>query len=352
MQSSSSTSASTTTGRAEEGSDDGARREIVDRSTLTLLEHVNINVPSQEYAVPFYYKVLGMGMDPRKAANLRPDAPKKTLWANCGASQFHLPYGETPQRIPGQIGLRYDSLAGLKRRLEEEKELVERCVKDAKIVDDGTVRLVDRYDNVLLCRTGGNPVSDPKLRQPVITKDQTEEWGDVATEYGRDDAADTDCKGIDFVEFMCPVGTAEKIAIFYESVLDATASVVAVEEDGDSTKVAIVAFGNIDRAGRADQSLLFRETPDDEIPPYDGHHVAMYVGETSADFEKAFKNCQLAKVVWVNPRFSDKASTLEGARKWKQFRFKNVVDMNTGEPVFELEHEMRSVEHEAWPTTE
>lgn len=319
-------------------------RRIVDRSTLTLLEHVNINVPSHEYILPFYFILLGCGLDPRKARNLDQNAKKKTLWANCGASQFHLPYGETAQCIPGMIGLKFDSLAGLEERLLATAG--EAGVKESRVETDdagnkSSIRLVDYYGNVFLCRAGGNPVSDPSLVQPIISPVETEAWGSIASTYGRET---TDCKGIDFVEFKCPLGVADRIALFYESVLDATTSVV--EDKG--SKVAMIAFGNIDESGKADQYLIFRETQE-EIPQYDGHHIAMYVGESAADFEQAFKNAKMAGVVWVNPRFSDKAHTLQGAKDWKQFRFKDIVDMETGKKIFELEHEMRSIEHEAWP---
>jgi hypothetical protein len=40
---------------------------------------------------------------------------------------------------------------------------------------------------------------------------------------------------------------------------------------------------------------------------------------------------------------------LQGAIEWKQFRFKDIIDIETGQKIFELEHEMRSIEHEAWP---
>jgi hypothetical protein len=65
--------------------------------------------------------------------------------------------------------------------------------------------------------------------------------------------------------------------------------------------------------------------------------------------QQAFKNALIADVVWDHPQVSEKVDTLEGARKWKQFRFKDIVDMETGETVFVLEHEMRSIEHELWP---
>jgi hypothetical protein len=319
---------------------------VMDRSTVTLLEHVNLNAPSHEHILPFYFGLLGCGMDPRKAANLAPDAPKKTLWANCGASQFHLPYGDTAQRIPGQVGLRFDesSFERLEGRLEE---YTPHYASAESGKDAGTgrkyIRITDHYGNIFVCRPKDVvDVSNVQLRQPFIRPEDTEEWGQVATDYGR---LETDCKGIDYVEFRCPKGTASKIALFYESVLDATTTVV---ETSEGASIAIVAIGNVDQQGRADQSILFRETTE-PIPDYDGHHIALYVGETAADFEQAFKNAKLANVVWCNPRFSDQADSLEEARKEKQFRFKDIVDMETGEFIMELEHEMRSIQHPAWP---
>jgi hypothetical protein len=232
------------------------QRTIVDRSTLTLLEHVNLNVPSHEYILPFYFDLLGCGMDPRKASNLKSDAPKKTLWANCGASQFHLPFGDVAQRIPGHIGLRFDSLEGLKSRLLADPD-DSLAVKSYEIGKDPRsqrefVKLVDRYDNVFYCRVG-EPVHTDK-RQPIMGPEEAEEWGDDAAKYGR---LESDCRGLDYVEFLCPKGSAEKIALFYESVLDATTTCVEV---GPGENIAIIAFGNVDENGKADQSLLFQET--------------------------------------------------------------------------------------------
>lgn len=320
----------------------GQTRNIVDVSTMTLLEHVNLNVPTQEHILPFYFEVLGCGMDPRKAANLEPDAPKKTIWANCGASQFHLPYGDVAQRIPGHIGLRYDSLDALKHRVANLKSYKSYEIGVDPRSDREFVKLVDYYDNVFYCRVG-DPVNIDK-RQPIISPDETDEWGQKATKYGREES---ECQGIDYVEFLCPEGTAEKIALFYESVFDATTTCVDV---GGGSRVAVIAFGEVDDVGKPDQSILFKETTK-TIPPYDGHHLAFYVGRSAADFDACYKNSEIAGVVWVNPRFSDDADTLEKARKWKQFRLKDIVDMKTGEMIMELEHEVRSLEHEAWPGT-
>ena len=51
----------------------------------------------------------------------------------------------------------------------------------------------------------------------------------------------------------------------------------------------------------------------------------------------------------MNPRFIDKVTNLNTAKKWKQLRFKNITDLKTGKPIIELEHEVRSVENDAWP---
>ena len=307
----------------------------VEKSTLSLLEHVNLNIPSHEYSVPFYLQVLGCGLDPRRAQNLDPNAAKKTIWANCGPSQFHLPYGKEGQAIRGKIGLRYDSLKGLRERLESQKWAD--CIKEYSLPEDkgACVEILDQYGNKFECRESGPVIRNKIWREQPIVGDHPD--------YGRDMS---ECRGIQFVEFNCPHGTAAKIAKFYEGVFDATTSVVQDEQ----TTVAIIAFGTVQLNGQAEQSLVFRELDVGiGLPPYDGHHIALYVGESEADFEQAFKNASLAGVVWVNTRFSDDATTLEGALKWKQFRFKNICDLETGEVIYELEHEVRSMSHEACP---
>lgn len=190
-------------------------------------------------------------------------------------------------------------------------------------------------------------MSDPEKcfqPQPIVLSHDTVTWGeDITSRFGRQDGT-TDCKGISYVEFLCPAKTARTIAEFYEVVFEAASTVV---ECPDGSAAAVVGIGRIDDTGKADQALVFRETTL-PIPKYDGHHIALYVGEDAAGFEEAFLYCLDAGVVWVNPRFSDKADSLEGARQYKQFRFKNIVDVKTGKKVFELEHEIRSVEHECW----
>jgi hypothetical protein len=311
-------------------------------STLTLLEHVNLNVPSQEHAVPFYFGVLGMGVDPRRAANLV--SGEGTIWANCGASQFHLPYGETAQVLPGHVGLRYDSLEPLKARLESNQ--FETHIGSYTIVDPNQIQVSDVYGNIFMCRASlENAASGTGLvdtvRQPIVGT-ISEEFPTVASAYGREE---TECRGIDYVEFPCPMDTAKKIAECYDCVLDAPTTVLGEDDD---PKVALVGFGTIPvDTGRASQYLIFRETLE-ELDPYDGHHVGLYVGQSVADFEHAFTNAIQAHMVWVNPRFKDQTATLQGAKTWRQFRFLHLTDVKYGKSLLKLEHEIRSVQHEAW----
>jgi hypothetical protein len=345
-----------------------------EQSTLTLLEHINLNVPNHDHILSFYLNILGFGLDPRKASNLISNG-RGTIWANCGASQIHLPYGETAQVIPGAIGLRYATLEGLRQRLEaydHHKKLLQQqdttkdsiddsqlsCISDYEWGEEKSgrpyVRIEDQYGNIIFCRSEEHEPTSSSFRrqlsiqsnwkQPLVTTSDTEKFGDIATQYGK---AESECLGIDYVEFSCPKGSATKIAQFYDAIFDATTCVL--EDKGDV--IAMIAFGTIDNVqGRADQYLLFRELPDGccVLQPYDGHHIALYVGQSSLDFEVAFQNCQLAGVVWVNPRFTDKAIDLPSANKWNQFRFKNILDIATGEVIMELEHEVRSVTHEAF----
>jgi catechol 2,3-dioxygenase-like lactoylglutathione lyase family enzyme len=335
-------------------------------STLSLLEHVNLNVPNHDYILDFYINILGCGLDPRTANEVNQGSG--TVWCNAGASQFHLPYGEEAQVIPGSIGLWYDSLDGLKERLAKYEDLDDdkKCFAQYSIENKGdeqreSVRIMDNYGNVFFCRKGNPPIefehNDGKVekelirtaKQPIITTEDedVEKYGNAATQYGLAKGEESECKGISYIEILVPRNKAGKIAEFYECVFDATTTVFTDPVTGDD--VTIVAFGFINPdTGRSSQTLLFRES-DAELPPYDGHHIALYVGSCKEDFEEAFKNVLNAQVLWVNPRFSDKVTNLNTAKKWKQLRFKNITDLKTGKPIIELEHEVRSVENDAWP---
>ncbi|KAG5180214.1 hypothetical protein JKP88DRAFT_323496, partial [Tribonema minus] len=77
----------------EATSEDSQGQQCNDDGTatgITLLEHVNINLPDQDTCQPFYGDLLGMVADPRKATT---KGATGTQWFNAGISQVHLPKG-------------------------------------------------------------------------------------------------------------------------------------------------------------------------------------------------------------------------------------------------------------------
>ncbi|MDE0354395.1 MAG: hypothetical protein OXK20_01910 [Deltaproteobacteria bacterium] len=118
--------------------------------------------------------------------------------------------------------------------------------------------------------------------------------------------------GMPYVEFLTPPGTARAIGNFYRTVLQAPAT----HRAGSATV----------KVGR-NQCLIFTET-DKRIPRYDGHHIAIYI----ANFSRAHQ-------------FLLRRDLIQEESNAHQYRFKDIVDPGTGEKVFALEHEVRSLYH-------
>jgi hypothetical protein len=122
--------------------------------------------------------------------------------------------------------------------------------------------------------------------------------------------------GMPYVELEVRRGTAERIADFYEEILDALAD---VEED-DEGLFARIMVG-------PDQHLIFRET-DRPIADYDGAHVQITLVDFSGPHELL-----LAKNLITEE--SDQ----------HQYRFEDVIDLDSGEVLAKIEHEVRSMRH-------
>ncbi len=122
--------------------------------------------------------------------------------------------------------------------------------------------------------------------------------------------------GLPYVAFDVPQGTAAGIARFYREVMDTNAD---AGEDGDGRK-AWVQVG-------PQQHLIFRET-DRELPPYDQHHIQIYI----ADFSKSYRKLRELGLITID--------VLE-----HEYRFTDIVDPETKKPLFTVEHEVRSMRH-------
>lgn len=205
------------------------------------------------------------------------------MWANVGEQQFHLPT-RTSQKINGHIGLVFPELGSLRERLST----VEALLKESQF------SWSDRQDYIAVTCPWGNHFHCHAAGSA---------FGDMAL-------------GISYVEFLVPAGVVAAIAHFYQKVLEASAQ---VEENGNG-RVAHVMIGR-------NQSLRFRETLE-AAAAYDGHHIAIYV----ANFSRPYAFLKARGLISEDVRNH-------------QFRFKSIVDPESCDVAFLLEHEVRSLHH-------
>lgn len=118
--------------------------------------------------------------------------------------------------------------------------------------------------------------------------------------------------GMPYVEFEVPEGASAGIARFYETVFSCRASLGKRHCD--------ISVGQ-------EQFLRFRETGNSRRA-YDGHHIAIYV----ANFSRP--HAFLSKNGLVTEESDD-----------NQYRFQAIIDPDTGERLFDIEHEVRCMHH-------
>ncbi len=244
------------------------------------LEHVNVTVPDHELASLFYVTGLGFTRDPYI------DFGTANMWINLGAQQFHLPK-QAPQVLRGSIGLVVPDLDQLERRLSalerQSGELLEPTAYRRLAQSEGTMLVICPWGNRLMVHAAGDAFGRMKLGMP-------------------------------YVDFDVAPGGAAGIARFYQEILGAPASVV---DDGTCAQVII---GN-------HQVLRFREATA-ELPPYDGHHIAIYL----SDFDTPHEALEQRGLI------TRETSEFE-------YRFENIIDLDTGAVLATVEHEVRSRTH-------
>lgn len=281
-------------------------------------EHVNLVVGSKPLAQYFYLDVLGFTADAGKSFHV-----------NLGQQQFHLAEnGEPAQRVAGSMGLTIPSLETVRRRLEEAHE----TLKDTKfqILSDEAkcVTVSCPWGNVLHLYgadqddVAGDACSDKKMVNLHLPQ----------AAYGSSRMAVRGNPGIRYVEIACPVKTAPAIAKFYRELLHCT-----VLETTASTTVVCVGPG---------VHFCFVETENlssEASQAMEGVHICIY----AQDFEALYNRLKERNLIWTNPRFThlDSCDTWEEARDSRTLRFKDVIDLDTGEKILELEHETRPLRH-------
>ena len=118
--------------------------------------------------------------------------------------------------------------------------------------------------------------------------------------------------GMAYIAFDVPTNTVQGIARFYQNIVGAPARV----ENG-SVRVT-VGMG---------QTLVFNEARE-PLPDYDGHHLQLYIVNFSGPHRK----------------LAERGLVTEESNQ-HQYRFKEIVDPESGEPLYTLEHEIRSITH-------
>ena len=205
------------------------------------------------------------------------------MWVNVGRSQFHLPTGRA-QVLRGHTGL----------VISGREALLGRLAAVARKLEGTKFAFAEHNDHVEAICPWGN-----RLR---CYEPDAERFGRITL-------------GIPYVEFDVPVGTAKRIAAFYPAILGTPATVA----NGDGT-VTRTLMGK-------DQYLQFRET-DHALPDFDGHHVQMYIANFSGPYRK-LKERGLISV----------------EDNQYQYRFQDIVDLDTNAVLFSVEHEVRSATH-------
>ncbi len=205
------------------------------------------------------------------------------MWVNVGRSQFHLPSGRA-QVLRGHTGLVIFGRKALLDRLASVKERLK-----------GTAFAYREHnDHVEATCPWGNRV---RCYEPD------------AARFGRITL------GIPYVEFEVPVGAAKGICEFYPKVMGIPAEL----RNGDGT-VACVKIGK-------NQHLLFRES-DKPQAEYDGHHVQIYITNFSGPY-----------------RALSERGLIYSEDNQYQYRFRDIIDLSSGKPLFTVEHEVRSATH-------
>ncbi|HEX3863171.1 MAG TPA: hypothetical protein VHY35_15905 [Stellaceae bacterium] len=253
-------------------------RRAEDLGNITMLEHVNLQIPDQAKATLFYVQGLGLTRDPFMNTGLA------NMWINVGKSQFHLPTGE-PWVLRGAIGLVTPDREALLQRLETVK----------KPLADTQFKVTENNDYVeVICP-----------------------WGNVFNMHAPDeDRFGAINLGMPYLQFDVPAGKAAGIERFYKQLFSAQTRV----EGNGAGKTAVIGVGHR-------QELRFKETQEQQ-KPYDGHHIQVYVQDFSGAYDELAKR-----------------ELLTEESNAYQYRWETIVDVDTNEPLFEIEHEIRSMTH-------
>ena len=208
----------------------------------------------------------------------------RLMWVNAGMAQFHLPTGE-PDLLRGVTGL----------VVPDRGALLERLAQMRKPLEGTRFAFRESNDCVETVCPWGNRIN--------VHAPDADRFGRIVL-------------GMPYIEFDVRPGTADRIARFYREIMGALAAVL----DNGGGRKARVQVGE-------KQYWYFRETDAPE-QPYDRHHVQIYI----TDFSGPHRRLQALGL--ITSEVND-----------HEYRFKDVIDLDTRAVLFTVEHEVRSLTH-------
>jgi hypothetical protein len=246
-----------------------------------IVELGHVNVTVPDQATATAYYIMGLGLT--RDPYLM--AGLENMWVNVGKGQFHLPT-RAAQVVRGTTALVLPDLEALLKRLHYAQKYLE-----------------------------GTQFSYREAGDVVET---TCPWGNRIRVHAPDPAKFGPMRvGMPYVEFDIPAGTdLSAIVRFYKEILGGVAG-VSQDERGP------YAWASCSGECR----VIYRETKAD-LPEYDGHHIQITLADFSGPHKKLVERGLISEE-------SDQ----------HQYRFLDIVDVDSNKPLFRIEHETRSMRH-------
>jgi len=259
-------------------------KKIFDRGVEDIGNIVNlghVNLNITDQRIATHFYITGLGLTRDPYLN----TGVRIMWVNVGMSQFHLPTNPSPNVLRGTIGIITPDQNALLDRLAS----VRQHLKDTKF------QFREGSDGVEVTCPWGNRIN--------VHAPDPNRFGRVAL-------------GLAYISFGVPPDTAREIARFYSEVFGASAE---VETTGVRPRTKV-------QVGEK-QFFYFTET-DEPLTPYDGHHAQIYICNFSEPYRKLVESGLL---------------TVEFGQH--EYRFQDIISLQTRQPLFTIEHEVRSQTH-------
>ena len=246
-----------------------------------IVEIGHVNTTIPDQRLSTLFYITGLGLTRDPYLN----TSVTNMWVNVGKSQFHLPTNK-PQVLRGTTGL----------VVPDRKALLDRLARVKKELKGTAFAYREGNDAVETVCPWGNRI---RCHEPDPAR------------FGRTRL------GMPYIEFEVEPGTAAAIARFYREILDSPAAVSGQKKEGRAVHVS---------AGDR-QALVFRET-DAPQKPYDNHHIQIYVTDFSGPYNR------LRKLGLISEESNQ-----------HQYRFRDIVDLDSRKVLFTVDHEIRSMTH-------